>query len=181
LERPVFVIDSSVIIDYKQTDIEILRLVSNHLGRILVSPATLAEIKDFDRHDCTLLGLEIINPALDEYIQAASHKEPGLSAEDYLCLILAKRLSAICLCNDRAMHKACRGHRVQCMWGLRPMLELVQMRTIPPKTAWRIAQQIYSNNVYITETVIVDFRNKLDAIVSTKLREKERRSRSKDG
>ena len=144
-------------------------MIAAHLGRVVVSPPVLDEIDGFVADDCANLGLIILNPTLDEYLEAVNHKEPGLSSEDYLCLILTKRLEATCLTNDKALHKACRSQSVSCMCGLRPMLALVDIKVLPPKEALKIAKSIYANNMYITDAIIGQFEEELARIAGGKI------------
>lgn len=168
MERSLYVIDSSVIIDYKQTRTEVLGLIAAHLGKVVILPPILDEVDDFGKDDCNRLSLEIVTPSLEEYAEAAIHKEPGLSAEDYLCLVVSERLAATCLTNDGALHKACRRRKIQCMCGLRPMLHLTEMKILSPREALRTAQAIHANNIYITDLVIEDFRRELNRIIAPK-------------
>jgi len=168
-----------VVIDYRKTKIEVLGLIATHLGRVMILPPILAEVDDFEREDCQSLGLEIVSPTLEEYAEAALHKEPGLSAEDYLCLVVSERLTATCLTNDGALHKACRRKSIKCMCGLRPMLHLTEMKILSPRDAWRTAQAIFASNIYITDTVIEDFRRNLNRIAAAKTAEADRKLRKK--
>jgi rRNA-processing protein FCF1 len=154
-------------------------MIATHLGRVVVSPPIIDEVDGFAMDDCANLGLDIFNPTLDEYMEAAGHKVAGLSAEDYLCLILSKRLQAICLTNDKALHKACRGQNVSCMCGLRPMLALADTGVLPPKEALEIARAIYSNNMYITDTVIEQFEEELARIAGGKVTGGKTKSRKR--
>lgn len=179
MERQLYVIDSSVLIDYMQAKVQVLELIATHLGRVVILPPTLNEVDNFEKDDCHRLGLEIVTPSLEEYTEAALHKEPGLSAEDYLCLVVSERLAATCLTNDGALHKACRRRSIRCMYGLRPMLNLTEIKVLSPREAWRIAQAIYASNMYITDVVIEDFQRELDRIVAQRAVDADRKSRKR--
>lgn len=179
MERPLYVIDSSVLIDYVQTRIQVLELITTHLGRVVILPSTLDEVDNFEKDDCHRLGMEILTPSLEEYAEAALHREPGLSAEDFLCLIVSERLAATCLTNDVALHKACRRRGVRCMYGLRPMLNLTEIKVLSPREAWRIAQAISASNLYITDAIIEEFSRELNRIVAQRAAAADTRSKKR--
>ena len=65
------------------------------------------------------------------------------------------------------------------MCGLRPMLSLAEMKALAPNEAWKIAQAISLNNMYITNAILDDFKRELNRIVAAKTMEVDRRSRKR--
>ncbi len=168
MDRRIYIVDSSVIIDYQLTKIEVLWMISEHMGRVLISSPILAEVNGLCAEDCPGLGLEVLEPSLEDYFEVTRNRPPGLSDEDTMCLVLSKRLDGICLTNDKALHKACQAEGVPSMWGLRPMLQLVEFCVLSPREALKIAHEIKSMNINITDDVIDRFRLQLSAISPTK-------------
>jgi len=56
----VFLADADVLIDYRESELAILALVAQHVGRVTVLPSVLDEVQDVTIRDCAELGIEIV-------------------------------------------------------------------------------------------------------------------------
>ena len=162
MPRLVFLADSSVLIDYLDTDPSILRLASTHLGDILILDVILRETEQLTLEYCKQLGLKVIQGKYEECKKAAI-AIGGLSPQDRLCLLVAKRMNAHCLTNDRALRRYCEEHSVLVLWGLELMHMLYGKGMITHKEACDVALQIQAVNPFITRSIIERFMEKLDA------------------
>ena len=55
----VLLADADVLIDYRESELAILALVAQHVGRVTVLPSVLDEVQVTDQ-DCAELGIEIV-------------------------------------------------------------------------------------------------------------------------
>lgn len=166
---PPLVLDASVLIDYFDTEAEVLRLASRHLGQGLVLATTLEEIargrpsgsrSPITREGCEALDLEFLLPTTDQLLEGAT-PSGGLSFEDRLCLIVARDLPGCCVTSDGPLRKACEAHGVAVQRGLRLMIDLHRAGHLTHKTALRIAREISQKNPYISAAVLTDFEAQL--------------------
>ncbi len=85
----------------------------------------------------------------------------GLSFQDRLCLLIAKREGWICVTNDTALRRACSDSGVPILWGLQFLLELVEAQVVTREEALDCARAISDSNSYITKKLLDDFIAKL--------------------
>jgi len=110
--------DANVLIDYRDSDLEILALVSRHVGPLHVLSTILAgEVPRVGDDDCARLGLNVIEPELEQVLRAGATRG-RLSFGDHLCLIVAADGGYACVTNDRALRSACEAEQVETIWGL---------------------------------------------------------------
>jgi predicted nucleic acid-binding protein len=159
----IYVIDASVLIDYQKSAPHVLRLISRHLGRVIIPRDILREVNDFSDNQCLQYGLEVMEATVEEYFEAAD-AGGALSFQDWVCLLIARRFGATCITNDNAMHQACRKMGFSVIWGLRPMLTLVEEEILKADEALNISLKIHANNRYVTEKILKEFRVKLSAL-----------------
>lgn len=151
------IVDANVLIDYANSDPGVLTSVSLHIGPIQVPSVVLDEVGQLSEDDCESLGLIVLEEPV-EILLAAGEKRGALSFEDHVCLLLAKENDWICVSNDKPLHKACGKEKVAVKWGLRLMIELVEMELMDKRAAIDIAKAIQvSNPTHITPEIIEEF------------------------
>jgi len=152
------------LIDYANSDLTILTLVTNHIGPVYVPSVVLDEVDQLSEDDCESLGLSVVEESI-EILIAAGEKRGALSFEDHVCLLLAKKNGWTCVSNDKPLHRTCNKEKVNIMWGLRLMIELVGMGILNKKSALEIAETIHvSNPRHITENIVENFKLKINAL-----------------
>jgi rRNA-processing protein FCF1 len=156
-----FIIDSSVIIDYRAVQPLVLGSIAEHLGPVLVPEPILGEIDGMNHRDCEDLGIEVIDPEMEDYAYAASKPYAGPSGNDLVCMHIAMRLKAVCVTNDKPLREACIDSNVNVMWGLRPMIQLVKVGALPPQNASGIAKSMVDQNSWIPRSALSQFEKDL--------------------
>lgn len=156
-----FIVDANVLIDYANTELQVLSLAARHLGPVHVARALLREVKGLTEAKCRRLGLTLVDPSVDQLLEAGEGRG-ALSFEDRLCLILAKHQGWTCVTNDRRLRKECSAQRVRVLWGLEPMIELVEKRRLAPAQAIRVAKSIQATNPqHITSEIVRRFERQI--------------------
>jgi rRNA-processing protein FCF1 len=158
----IFVIDSSVIIDYRAVKPLVLGSIAEYLGPVLVPEPILGEIDGMNHRDCEDLGITVIDPEMDDYAYAASKPYAGPSGNDLVCMHIAMRLKAVCITNDKPFREACIDSKVDVMWGLRPMIQLVKVGALTSKNASDIAKSMVGQNSWIPESALSQFEKDLE-------------------
>jgi len=159
--RSGFILDADVLIDYCNSDIGILGLVSEHLGRIYVPTPTLAEVRQITPARCRELGLTLFEPEVDDLLRAAGRYGP-LSFQDHLCLILAKKHKWICVTNEKLLHRRCEEAGIPVLRGLRLMVSLVEKDVLLAREALAVAEQIRESNPrFITSEIVERFKEEI--------------------
>lgn len=157
------IVDANVLIDYANSDLSVLTLVTHHIGPIYVPSVVLDEVEQLTEGDCESLGLTVLEEPV-EILLAAGEKRGALSFEDHVCLLLAKGNNWICVSNDKPLHRACGEEEVTIMWGLRLMIELVGRDLLDKGVALDTANAIHiSNPKHVTLKIIEKFRTKINA------------------
>jgi predicted nucleic acid-binding protein len=149
-------LDANVVIDYAITDPGVLGLVVRHIGRIYVVRSVLEEVEQIRERDCKRLGIEVVEPSLDQFVAAGSAERARLSFTDRLSLIVAHDSGWTCVTNDRALRRACRERRVPVWWGLQLMLALVRAGELVPAAALAVARAIHEDNTRHLTAEILD-------------------------
>jgi len=153
------IVDANVLIDYANSDLNVLTLVTQHIGPIQVPSVVLDEVNQLSEDDCVKHGLNVLEEPV-EILLAAAEKRGALSFEDHVCLLLAIENNWTCVSNDKPLHKACDKENVAVKWGLRLMIELVEMELLGKDAAMDIAQAIHvSNPRHITTGIVEEFKN----------------------
>lgn len=156
--------DANVLIDYQQSDISVLELVSRHVGPVHVLATVLDEVDGLDAADCERQGPTIVEPDLDHLTRAAVRRG-GLSFADHLCLQVAMERHFVCVTNDRALRRACGEEGVAVRWGLELMKDLVRDRAMPAADAIRVARAIHQGNPHhIPEKIVAEFARQVTGI-----------------
>lgn len=165
MSPPTLIVDANVLIDYLETDISILSLVSRHLGPVCVATPVLREVLGLDASECEDLGIAIIEPTLEEALQARSRERGGPSFQDRICLAIARHRGFICATNDKGLRRACGAAGVEVQWGLELAMRLVQGGHLPSEDARAIARQMREPPPSISASVLAAFELQLDELV----------------
>ena len=158
--RRLLLMDANVLIDYADSDLDILTLASRHLGRIYVLDDVLAEVEQLSPSGCQRAAIEILEAETEQLIQAGSERA-SLSFRDRLCLIVAKDLELELVTNDKVLRRHCDREQVGVVWGLALMLGLLKDRHLSLERALRIARMIHeANPLHIGKRVLDEFVRK---------------------
>ena len=157
------IVDANVLIDYAETEPQILALVTRFIGPVLIPRPLLHEVQQLSEKECRSLGLEVIDMHLELMVEASA-LGGALSFEDWLCLLNAKESAGICVTNDRRLRKECEASGVKVRWGLELMADLVRGRKLAPERALDVAWAIQASNpTHITPAIIERFERRLEA------------------
>lgn len=156
--QTVLLADADVLIDYRDSTLEILELVVQHIGRVIVLEPVLDEVRGIARTQCAQLGIEVVAVETERLVQA-SKVESGVSFNDRLCMVVCREESWTCVTNDRALRRLCERHQVPTRFGLSLMVDLVTARVITRRRALSVARKIQkSNPLHINESVLARFK-----------------------
>ena len=163
--QPVLLADADVLIDYRESDLAILSLVAQHVGRVAVVPFVLEEVRGLTTAQCARLGIEVIEVSTALMLQAAQVKS-SVSFNDRLCLVVCREEGWTCVTNDGALRRLCERHGVETRFGLGLMVDLVAAGVLTRRRAVSIARRIQvSNPLHINDRVLARFLNALDSRV----------------
>lgn len=153
--------DADVLIDYRDSDLSILKLVSEHVGPVRVLREVLDEAPGVGDHRCAQLGIEIVQLETDLLIEA-NDLPRSLSAADRFCIIACKRNLWTLVSNDRALRAVGKQRNIQLRWGLGLMVDLVHARVLSETQALKVAAAIRAANpTHITADLLDRFRARL--------------------
>ncbi len=159
------VVDANVLIDFCKTQPALLTLVSRHVGAVHVASPVLDEVRELDAESAHALGLIIVTPDLAMVRNAAlAAQRSPLNFQDWICLLLAKEQSWICVTNDKRLRTECETRNVPVMWEFQLLLELVKCSALSGEDALAAANAIAGINRRIPATVIAAFAQKLSAL-----------------
>ena len=155
--RTVLLADADVLIDYRDSELEILALVVEHVGRVAVLAPVLGEVRGVTAAQCVRLGIEVVEAETERMLQAAD-VESSVSFNDRLCLVVCREESWTCVTNDGALRRLCERHGVETKFGLGLMVDLVAAGSLTQRHAMAIARQIQASNpLHINERVLARF------------------------
>ena len=163
--QTVLLADADVLIDYCESELDILKLVVQHIGRVVVLASVLDEVQGVTPTQCGQFGIKVVEATTEQLMQA-SEGESRVSFNDYLCLITCRDEGWTCVTNDGALRRLCQRHGVATRFGLGLMVDLVAVGVLTRRCALAIARQIQASNpIYINERVITRFRAALVATI----------------
>ncbi len=157
--------DASVVIDYVETERDILRLTSRLFAKLLIVRPVLEQVPRLTERSCGSLGIEIVD-AEPETMVIASTYSTVLGFQDSLCLLLCAEQRWTCVTNDGALARSCTAADVQIRRGFNLMLELVRHGSLPAAKAIAVARAIQAGNSRIALSVLVEFEHLIDALVA---------------
>lgn len=157
----VLLADADVLIDYCESDLEVLKDVGRRIGRLAVLSEVLDEGRNLTGRKCASLGIEVIDVEMP-MLNAAAEMETGISFNDRLCFLLCLERGWTCVTNDRALRRLCRHRDVKVRYGLGLMVDLVKLGTIDRLRANTIAGRMHkANPAHINERVLERFARAL--------------------
>lgn len=159
------IIDAVALIDFRDSDPTILKLISSNLGQLHVATLVLDEVKSFDESDCAKYGVIVIEPSFEQLESAISKQSQlkTLSLPDLICLILAKENGWTCITNDKRLRRECQNEGIKILWGLEALVILAENKVLSVKEAKEIARNICKINIYLTESILNRFYERIDA------------------
>ncbi len=158
----VLLADADVLIDYRGSELAILNLVVQHVGRMAVVSSVLEEVRGVTAAQCACLGVEVIEVATDRMLQAAK-VESSVSFNDRLCLVVCREEGWTCVTNDGALRRLCKRHGVETRFGLGLMVDFVAAGVLTRRRAVTVARRMQvSNPLHINDRVLTRFLDALD-------------------
>lgn len=152
--KPFLVLGANVLIDLYTSDSTIIRLINSFIGQLILPEPVLSEVRSINKVDCSELGIVLVEPKLEQVMQAASGKG-ALSFQDNLCLILAKDNGWTCVTNDKLLRQRCEIENIPIFWGVELICVLVERGGLSPNQAREILLKIQKINPrYITDNII---------------------------
>ena len=165
LTRPstaILLADADVLIDYRDSDLDVLKLIGHHVGPVVVLASVLDEVHGLTRADCKRLSISVSEVATARLLRAGV-ADSSVSFNDRLCFVVCHEESWTCVTNDRALRRLCKRHGVQTRFGLRLVVELVAAGAITEERAISIACKMHeSNPLHINARVLARFKDALD-------------------
>ena len=157
MAQTVLLTDADVLIDYRESEIKILELVVQHMGRVVVLAPVLDEVQGVTPAQCAQLGIEVVEVETDQLVRA-TEVESRVSFNDCLCLVACREEGWTCVTNDGALRRLCERHGVATRFGLGLMVDLVAVGALTRRRAMAVARQIQASNpLHINERVIQRF------------------------
>ena len=140
-----------------ESELEILQLVAEHVGRVVVLAPVLDEVRGVTKIQCASLGLEVIEVETEQMLRA-SQVESSVSFNDRLCLVACRDEDWTCVTNDGALRRLCKQYGVQTKFGLGLMVDLVAEGALAKRRAVAVARQIQATNpLHVNERVLRRF------------------------
>ena len=162
MAQTVLLTDADVLIDYRESEIKILELVVQHMGRVVVLASVLDEVQGVTPAQCAQLGIEVVEVETEQLVRA-SEVESRVSFNDRLCLVACREEGWTCVTNDGALRRLCERHGVATRFGLGLMVDLVAASALTRRRATAVARQIQASNpLHINERVIQRFLEALE-------------------
>lgn len=153
----ILLFDANVLIDLYDADSSIFRVISGSVGPVHVVLPVFEEVEQIDEADAEALGITLVEPELAQFVAAAKLSR-RLSAEDRVCLIVARDEGWTCVTNDRALRRECDAASVEVIWGLDLLALAVEAGGLSAPDAASLARTIAENNpTHITAAVLERF------------------------
>lgn len=160
----VLLTDADVLIDYRESGLSVLKLIAQHVGRLVVLPSVLDEVSGVTVTECARLGIEIVKVETNRTLRAAE-VESNVSFNDRLCLLVCREEGWTCVTNDGALRRLCGHHGVETRHGLGLMVDLVSAGVLIRRRAMSVARRMQTANpLHINDWVLTRFVNALDRV-----------------
>lgn len=154
------VTDPNVLLDYRDSCLSLLRLVSLRVTRLRVARQVLRLVQISDRQ-CAALAIEIIDPETSVLLEAMQ-LSLTIGFEESLCFLICRALHCSCVTNDPAFTRYCIAGGVKVLSGLDLLLCLVQRGSLASETASVVAHSMHeSNPAHVTSDIINRFDDQL--------------------
>jgi rRNA-processing protein FCF1 len=147
--------DANVLIDFVDSDDDIIREMSGYFTKVYVTDLVLNEVEQLTPARADQLGLVIIETPIP------MPRHENLSIPDSSCYYYAIKEKWTLIGNDTKLRRECKKQNVSVIWGLEMLLRLVSDGRISPSRAKDIACDINQNNPEITGRILTDFMEKL--------------------
>ena len=158
----VLLADADVLIDYRDSELAVLKLVAQQVGRVAVIPLVLEEVRGITATVCARLGIEVIEVETERMLRAAE-VESSVSFTDRLCVVVCREEGWTCVTNDSALRRLCKRHGVETRFGLGLMVDLVTAGVLTRRRAVAVARQMQvSNPMQIDDRVLTCSLDALD-------------------
>lgn len=160
---PVLLVDADVFIDYRDSDLEVLKLIGQHVGRMAVLAPVLDAVHGVTRADCRSLSVSVVEVATSRLLRAGSvDMDVSLSFNERLCFVTCREEGWTCVTNDPALRRLCERRGVPARVGLGLLVDVVAAGAVAPQRATAIAHKMQeSNPLHVNERVITRFKNEL--------------------
>ena len=163
----VLLADADVLIDYRDSELAILELVTKHVGRVALLAPVLEEVRGLTVAECAKLGIEIIAVETERMLRA-QEVEARVSFNDRLCLVVCRDEGWTCVTNDGALRRLCKRHGVEMRYGLGLMVDLVAAGALTRLRAAAVARRMQAANPqHLNDQVINRFFKALDDSASS--------------
>lgn len=156
LSAEILLADASVLIDYVETDVEVLCLASRLFAKLLVPRPVLEQVPRLTYRACRTLGIVVVDAETEILVDAATRSQ-SLGFEDSLCLVLCEQSQWTCVTNDAALARVCARSNVAVRRGLNLMVELVAHQRLTTARAVTIAHAIQASNHFVTAAIVAEF------------------------
>lgn len=156
--RRLLIVDANVLIDLCEADRTVIRLISDHVGRVHVAtPVLQEEVDQISDAEYLELGITAVEPPLEIAVDAVNRRS-GLSFHDQLCLLLARENGWTCVTNDGRLRRECKQLDIPVLWGLETVALLVECGVLTAQAAGAIGWAIRrANPRFITADVLTNF------------------------
>jgi rRNA-processing protein FCF1 len=132
--------DANVLIDYADSTMSVLKLISQHIAPIHVPSPVFQEVAQLSEEKAINLGINVVEPALEQALEAQA-EQGSTSFQDRLCFVTVRDMGCSVLTNDVALRKACDNNGIGCLWGMEAMAILVKRITSPLSERWRLRSE----------------------------------------
>ncbi|MEA2016466.1 MAG: hypothetical protein U9O59_07175 [Actinomycetota bacterium] len=155
--KQVVICDANILIDYSNGDKEIIGLITENLYQIKIPLPVWEEVEDLSDEDAAILGIEILEPSMEQIYEAVTMHGGGLSDEDRICFIIARDDKALCATNDSVLRKMCLDNNIGVLWGLEIIAQLCDTQNLTKSSARKLVLKIAQENKTITEEIVTRF------------------------
>lgn len=157
MRKKKFIVDANVVIDFYNSDISILKLLSEFISPVQISKPTLAKLALFTESLAKSNKIKVVTPPDEIIIESADKKGP-LAFDDHVAILLAHTNNWDLITNDKALRKVAKNTGVKTVWGLETMKLLVLNNLISKKRAINTAYKIHHTNpFFITPEILHKF------------------------
>ena len=157
------IMDADVLIDFIKVDRTVLQLIVRHVGPVHVVRPVADEVKEIeDGSELLDLGMEIIDPELEDSFKAAENSRGPTSFNDKLCMLTAMRHGFVCVSNDKSLRRLCNSENVPVLWSLQLLGILHGTGCISTDDVLEIANGIHQVNPrHITSLIVERFKKEI--------------------
>lgn len=154
----ILLVDADILIGYCDSDVSVLKLVSEHIGSVFVVREVLDEVRGINDRQCARLSIKIIQLETELMLEA-NDLPRTVSIADRLCVLACDRYRWTLVTNDQALRKVCKDRGIHLRWGLDLMVDLVRAGVLTEAHALKLGAAIQrSNPTHITAKLIDRFR-----------------------